>query len=205
MATVSAPHSFTAISQSGISDPFLAIYVGSFDPANPTTNLVGCNDDANALLPAFISTLTAGTTYVMVATRYQSGSFGGTVTFETGVTPTINLAPLSGTVGATGLSMVATSNSTTTLSYASSNPAVATIDPATGALTLLTAGTTTITASQPAEVAPGLYAAGSQTALLTVTAAPVVPAAIPTLSEWGLIFMASILGMVGLARVRRRS
>jgi len=33
---------------------------------------------------------------------------------------------------------------------------------------------------------------------------PIVPAQVPTLSEWGLIAMASILGIVGLIVIRRR-
>lgn len=39
---------------------------------------------------------------------------------------------------------------------------------------------------------------------VTALAVPATPASIPTLSEWGLIGMSSVLAMFGLARMRRR-
>ncbi|WP_234638954.1 hypothetical protein [Delftia tsuruhatensis] len=40
-----------------------ALYKGSFDPANPTDNLVGCDDDSGiGLLPKFAASLEASTT-----------------------------------------------------------------------------------------------------------------------------------------------
>lgn len=50
-------------------DNFLALYNGTFDPQNPTTNLVACDDDSG---PGAYSTitygLTAGNNYTLVMT-----------------------------------------------------------------------------------------------------------------------------------------
>ena len=39
--------------------------------------------------------------------------------------------------------------------------------------------------------------------VVTVSSAPATPQSIPTLSEWGMIFMASLLAMFGIRRMRR--
>ncbi|KFJ10255.1 IPTL-CTERM sorting domain protein [Delftia acidovorans] len=168
-----ATYSFTGTAQVGTSDSFLALYKNSFNPANPTANLVGCDDDsAGGRLPQFVANLDATTTYVMVATTFPAQAFTGSVTFSAGVVPNITLAPLSVSIVATGQSMVATSDSPMPISYVSSNPSVATIDPATGAVTLLAGGSTLITASQSAQADPLPFAAGKKTAMLTVTLLP---------------------------------
>jgi hypothetical protein len=57
---------------------------------------------------------------------------------------------------------------------------------------------------------PGTYtyiwgtAPDTDSLILNVIASPPVAQSIPTLSEWGLIMMAGLLGMFGLAQVRRR-
>jgi hypothetical protein len=38
----------------------------------------------------------------------------------------------------------------------------------------------------------------------TNTYAQVLPASIPTLSEWSMIFLATLMALVGLVQVRRR-
>ena len=67
--------------------------------------------------------------------------------------------------------------------------------------------TGTPTAAGPAaftiRVADGGANFASQAYSVTTIAAP-APASIPTLSEWGLIFMSSILAMFGITRIRRR-
>jgi len=209
LPTQTDTYSFEAITAgTTISDPFLAIYQGAFDPANPTNNLVGCDDDSGVgLLPAFSTTLTAGTTYVMVATTYGVSPQNGTVTFTTGIVPTLSLADLSTTVGAAGQSMVATSNATGAITYSINNPGIATIDPNTGALTLLSVGTATVTATQASEASPGLFNGGTITAQLTVAVAPPIPAtpaSIPTLGEWAQIILTLLLlGMAGWSLRRR--
>jgi hypothetical protein len=214
--TFAETYSFTAIGATGdpalVNDPFLAIYEGSFDPANPTVNLVGCNDDKSSAdrFPEFSAALKANTTYVMVATTYAGGAQSGTVTISAGIVPALSLANFSASVGATGQSMVATSHSTGTITYSIDNPSVATIDPSTGALTLLAPGTATVTATiapQP-DTGPnaGPYNGGTTTATLTVTAATqssVQP--VPTLSEWAMIVMASMMGMLAISRIRRKN
>jgi hypothetical protein len=168
-------YTFSGTAQTGTTDSFLALYKNSFDPANPTTNLVGCNDDAGggSLLPRFAAFLEADTTYVMVATTYSAiPSFTGSVTFAIDMAPSMSMDAMSAAAGTTGRVMVATSDSPMPISYESSNPAVATIDPATGALALLAPGSSTITALQAAQPDPLLFSEGKTTAELTVTAAP---------------------------------
>lgn len=168
-------YSFTGTAQTGTTDSFLALYKNSFDPANPTANLVGCNDDGggSSRLPRFAAFLEADTTYVMVATTYNADPFfTGSVTFSIDMEPSMSMDAMSAAVGTTGRVMVATSDSPMPISYESSNPAVAIIDPATGALTLLAPGSSAITASQAAQPDPLPFAEGKTTAVLTVTAAP---------------------------------
>lgn len=59
-------------------DSFLAVYQGSFDPNQPTANLVGCNDDGggggNPQSPKFNVNFNSGQTYVLVLTLYNSNS-----------------------------------------------------------------------------------------------------------------------------------
>jgi hypothetical protein len=60
-----------------LSDAYLHLYAGSFDPANPTVNWVAGNDDGGAGLNARIiqNGLAAGT-YIVVATTFASGDVG---------------------------------------------------------------------------------------------------------------------------------
>lgn len=203
-----ATYSFKGTGYTGtLSDPFLAIYQGTFDPANPTTNLVGCNDDESTSdrMPRFSAALSAGTTYVMVVTSYGSGAQNGTVTFSSGIEPTLTLASLSTYLGATGQSMVAASNSSAAITYSISNPNVATIHPSTGALTLLTAGSAVVTATQAPEAFPGQYDGHRVTATLTVSATPPpTPTSIPTLSEWGQIILVTLMALGCGLMIRRR-
>ena len=100
-------YKFTVTSSTGFgNDPFLAVYSGTFNPANPTANLVACNDDANGtLLPEFEALLNANTTYTIVTTSYVQGA-GGSATYN--ITPDVTLA------GAPVLSAVSISGVTTT-------------------------------------------------------------------------------------------
>lgn len=97
-------YTFRITSVSGFgNDPFLAVYRGTFDPANPTQNLVACNDDYNDLLSQFSADLTANTTYTVVTTSYGT-NVGGAATYE--VTPDVTLAgaPVLSNVGVSGVS-----------------------------------------------------------------------------------------------------
>lgn len=167
-------YSFQVTGSTQISDPFMAVYMGSFDPTNPSSNLVGCNDDGgqppNGLFPIFTANLLANTTYIAVVTNYSGGASAGTISFSIGKNPEILLSDTTLDLGASSPSVTATSDSPVAITYASSDASVATIDANTGALTLVGAGTTTITASQAAQADPLLYRAGSKTAILTVTA-----------------------------------
>ncbi len=63
----------------GYWDNFLFVYTGSFNPAQPLTNLLMFNDDANgqagaSLIPA--QALTANTDYIIVTTGFGNGDKG---------------------------------------------------------------------------------------------------------------------------------
>jgi hypothetical protein len=88
--TVSTAGTFTfrIVNSAGVYDPFLALFSGVFDKANPDTGILGCNDDSdysngdtfvgagdgytypsyNGLWSEFSATLTPGTYTVMLAT-----------------------------------------------------------------------------------------------------------------------------------------
>lgn len=65
-------------------DGHLELYEGSFNPASPLTNLIGVDDDAMPVPPGTSSfnssamwlNLTAGQTYIAVATTFASGTTG---------------------------------------------------------------------------------------------------------------------------------
>ena len=68
----------TAASLSGGgTDTYLYLYQTSFNPLSPGTNLVASDDDGGVGLFSLITqTLTAGTTYIIVATTYSSNDVG---------------------------------------------------------------------------------------------------------------------------------
>jgi trimeric autotransporter adhesin len=115
-------YTFTITSVSGFDDdPFLAVYSGTFDPANPTNNLVACNDDANGYLSEFSATLSANTTYTVVTTSYDT-NVGGSATYQ--ITPDVTLAGAPvlsnvtvGSIGATTAVLSGTSSSAGTAYY----------------------------------------------------------------------------------------
>lgn len=90
-------------------DPFLAVYEGTFDPANPTANLRACNDDWGSLMPRLEVAMTAGVTYVVMTTTYSAGSLPGTATYQT--TPDIDIVPPP-VLSAVGVSGVGTAGAT---------------------------------------------------------------------------------------------
>lgn len=147
----STTYTFTVTSVTGVDDdPFLALYAGTFDPANPTANLVGCNDDAIGLLSQFSSNLTAGTAYTVVSTTYGAGVITGTVNYD--VTPDVTLAGAP-VLSAVGVGAVATT--TATLSGTSSKAG-------TGYwVVALRGGAVPNAANVRAGTAAGLVAAGS--------------------------------------------
>ena len=61
----------------GGTDTYLYLYQTSFNPLSPSTNLIASDDDSGAGLFSLITaSLTAGTTYVIVATTYASSDVG---------------------------------------------------------------------------------------------------------------------------------
>jgi hypothetical protein len=188
-------YSFQVTGSTAISDPFMAVYRGSFDPSSPANNLVGCNDDGrlppNIRFPVFTANLDANTTYIAVVTNYDGGASDGTISFNIGKNPDISLSNATFAIDAVSPSMVATSDSPVSITYTSSNVSVATIDANTGALTLVGAGTTTITASQAAQADPLLFRAGTKTATLTVTAPVIVNGACGTSAGQALAYVPS--------------
>ena len=145
--------------------------------AHPTDNGYRATFDINGgVLSA--SRAVSGDTYYLtysnssfqVSTTAPSSSKIALYEYVAGLVPqtlTFSEPTASGTAGMP-LTAPTLSGAMTTVTYASSNPAVATVNASTGALTLLTAGETTITAT--AAEADG-YAAAEASYVLTVSAA----------------------------------
>jgi hypothetical protein len=75
-ASVSGDYTFLT---TGAFDTFLVLYQGSFNPAQSLTNALVANDDLLAppfTTSGFVGTLTAGSTYVLVVTGFDSPDFG---------------------------------------------------------------------------------------------------------------------------------
>lgn len=161
-------------------DPVILLYQGAFNPADPATNLVACDDNGavDLSLPPTYSRLVANpaTTYTVVVLVPEDAGFApgtSTATLSSALEPAIAFADKSVSLGAVGESMTATSNSAGTISYAIQNPFVALIDPATGALTTSGTGTTLVAALQARD--GGAYGSGFKEATLTVTAGAAAP------------------------------
>ena len=168
---------------------------------------------ANATVTIVVSPTTVGTlsnTASVTGNVIDPNTGNNTATEETTVNPptlqSLAVSPSDATVlvagtlhlTATGtFSDASTQDLTATVTWASSDPAVATIS-SSGLASGVGEGTVTITATDPATSLSG-------TATLTV----VIPAAIPSLSQWGLIAMAGLFAVVVLmgiglqARTRR--
>ena len=74
-------------------DTFMAVYSPSFDPANPTANLIGCDDDSGLnLYSMFTINLAAGAKAVAVITTNNSGSLTN-ATVNGSITPDVTLLP----------------------------------------------------------------------------------------------------------------
>lgn len=66
-----------------LSDPFLVIYQGSFDPSNPLTNVLAANDDTDNLDSLVVLLLEAGVDYIAVITSYSNGQLGTYSLYQT--------------------------------------------------------------------------------------------------------------------------
>ncbi len=166
-------------------DPAILIYAGAFDPADPATNLLACDDNGNvdpALPPTFprlvVSANTLYTVVVIVPEDPALAPGTATATLSSAPEPTITFADRSITLGTVGESMTATSNSTGTISYVLFDPSVAAIDPGTGEITTFATGSTPVAALQARD--GGTFGSGFREATLTVTAAaPTVTGIVP--------------------------
>jgi hypothetical protein len=161
-------------------DPVILLYQGAFNPADPATNLVACDDNGavDLSLPPTFSRLVVNpaTPYTVVVLVPEDAGFApgtSTATLSSALEPAIAFADKSIALGAVGESMTATSDSAGTISYAIQNPFVALIDPATGVLTPAGTGTTLVAALQARD--GGAYGSGFKEATLTVTAATPAP------------------------------
>jgi hypothetical protein len=74
--------SYTVL-QTSTHDSFAALYLGSFDPLQPLTNLLVADDDAGPGANSMFTTdLNTGTNYTLVSTAWGNNDFGAfTVTF----------------------------------------------------------------------------------------------------------------------------
>ena len=89
-----------------LSDPYLHLYSGSFDPANPCTNWLAGNDDNGGSVDSLISATYPAGTYVIVATAFGSRETGtyrltSNATLQASATP----VPTLGQWGLVGLSL----------------------------------------------------------------------------------------------------
>jgi Fungalysin metallopeptidase (M36)/Fungalysin/Thermolysin Propeptide Motif len=75
-----------------ITDTYISLYQNSFDPTNPATNFVAGDDDISPTAPtnflsSLTSTLTAGTTYILVVSGWSANVTGTfTMTSSPGIT-----------------------------------------------------------------------------------------------------------------------
>jgi hypothetical protein len=95
-------------------DGFFALYETSFNPSNPTNNLVQANDNGGGILgarPQIIQELAPGTTYFLISSPATGGSTGdfvnqmsspgaGTYTFSTHSLPAVDSPTATGISGA---------------------------------------------------------------------------------------------------------
>ncbi len=124
----------------------------------------------------------------------QSFNVGmGSQTIAFGVAPTV-------IVGGTGTLSATAGASGNVVTYSSSTPGVCTVSGST--VTGVTAGICTIVANLAGN---GSYGAAPQATLTFAIVLQGVVAAIPTLSEWGVILLAGMLGLFGMGVIRRRS
>jgi PEP-CTERM motif len=107
MVSVSGPYSFTLTADLNNFGPFLVLYENSFDSSTPLTNALIAGSGS------FTFDLTAGTTYIIVPTRFSSGlvgGFHGTISGPGEITPVGGLVipePTTMLLLATGLAGVA--------------------------------------------------------------------------------------------------
>ena len=80
------------VAASGGIDTFIALYSPSFDPGNPTANLITCDDDGGSPWPLsrITATLGAGTPYEVVVTTWNATPVDGTISWR--ILPDIILA-----------------------------------------------------------------------------------------------------------------
>lgn len=129
------------IDHTNTADAFLVLYSSPFTPATPLVNAIAANDDAVGLNSRIVTNLTAGQTYIIVATTFASTTTGTGTVIVTSTPPTARCQ------GAGTTSFVATASGAT-LTYSISPVGAGTIDAA-GLVTWNAAfsGTATITAT----------------------------------------------------------
>lgn len=197
----------------------------SFGPGNASfpssnsgsaTGIVGINGSLR-LPPDYVSgTALQGTSTWTGSTLASLGMIVGTYTYTWGAgatadsytivigaapPQTITFAQPGPQVIGTTPTLTATASSGLPVSFTTATSAICTITTA-GVLTPLTPGTCTINANQDGG---GVFPPAPQVARSFAVSAPVPVAAtsIPTLSEWALIFMASLVGMFAMLRIRK--
>ena len=75
--TVDTTGTYSLALNSDVFDTFLSLYAGSFDPGDALTNLIALDDDSGPDFNSLLSfSLTAGTTYLAVATGFAPEDFG---------------------------------------------------------------------------------------------------------------------------------
>ena len=77
-------HDMETTTATGGIDTFIALYSPSFDPNNPTANLVTCDDDGGSAHPLskITENLTPGTQYEVVVTTWTANPVDGTIDWQ---------------------------------------------------------------------------------------------------------------------------
>jgi hypothetical protein len=115
------------IDHTNTADAFLVLYQGTFTPATPLVNVLAANDDgAGGTNSRITLNLTAGQTYIVVATTFDNATNG---TGNIIITPDINTPPTTRCQGAGTTNFAATATNAT-LTYGISPVGAGTIDAA---------------------------------------------------------------------------
>lgn len=165
--TVSSTGVYSIVMASNL-DGFYTLYQNSFSLSSPLANALEATDDINGINPAIYRTLTAGTTYVLIAAAYgngDTGTFTDTISGYGNINATCGFGQVAGAVKDINTSLPV--SGALVIAAGSATPKLTAMTNAAGVYTrTLPAGEYTVTASAGGylmSVAPGLLITDSPT------------------------------------------